>query len=694
MSKLRISLKIKYERYGKFAEEGARFYDSCHDFMWDKSYSNGPTGFLDQEATLPKFRMSVNRIFEAVAMFGPALYHQNPNVLVAPRLGVNVSPLALGLDPMDPMAAQQWQIQQQQEQMRREIQSSCADVKSAYLNWLQGESDKKQQARPAITESIVRGMGLLRTEMYQPPSSRIKYPRSTYQSEKDFTCDPDADYWEDVQWVAFRRIVPVNKAEAKFGLQPGTLKGHLESANNQAELDTDWGRDNRRKREDGQSFDLLEYWEIHSKNGFGDKLNLAAGNHKTAFDFSQFGDFCYIVVAQGIPFPLNFPPESHAEDANAQFQRSQWPIPFWYDSAGQGGWPMARLYFYDTPQSVWPVPFVKPVISLMRFVNWCMSFLGDKVAQNATTYVGILKEANAQMQQQLQGNASPYTVLEISNVLGKRIDEVVSFLQAPPFSLDIWKMVSEAIQMIDKGTGLTELIYGLTGTSMRSATEANVRDQNVSIRPDDMAAKTEDWLTTTVVREMQAARWFCGPEDVAGAVGPQGAMVWQNIIMQTDPEAVVRDFDYTIEAGSAKKPNKQQKIQQLTDFAQVALPTIQQFAMQGMTEPWNALMQDMAKANDLDASRYLIQPFQPPQEQPEQNTEPSPEEEAAVREAEFQQGLQHTEIEHQQKVAHQADMNQVAIDAAEEKAAIQAKAAKTKAAAKPKPKPKAKAKGK
>lgn len=677
LSKLRIARKVKQECFGKYADEGQQFYDSVHDFMWSKGYAESPTGFLDKDggATMPKFRMSLNKIFDAVAMFGPALYHQNPNILVAPRLGVDVSPIALGYDPNNPNAALMWQAEQQQEMMRREIQSSCASVKTSYLNWLQGETDKKAQARPAITESIVRGLGLLRTEMYQPPFSHIKYPRSTYLSEKDFLVDPDAVYWEDVQWMAFRKVSPVNKVEIKFGHAPGSLKGHLESGNNQAELETDAGRENRRLRQEGQSFDLIEYWEIFSKNGFGDKLHVAKSQEKTAQDFSQFGDFCYLAVAQGVPFPLNFPPEAAGEDFDGQFKRIVWPIPFWYDAAGQGGWPVSRLYFYDAPQAVWPVPYVKPVIALVRFVNWCMSFLADKTAASCTTYVAIAKSASENIQNQILNNKGPYTVIELSEIMGKNINEVVSFLNPPDFKLDIWKMVSEAIELIDKGTGLTELAYGLSGVSMRSATEANVKDQNISVRPDDMAQKTEDWLTTSAVREIQAARWFCGPEDVAGAVGPMGARVWQYLLENTDVESVVRDYDYTVEAGSAKKPNKAQKIAQMNELSQTIGPALQAFALQGITGPWNAWTQDLMKAHDIDGSRYEIPEFTPPQEG---QSGPSPEEEAQQREDLHAQTLRHKDELHQQQMVHAEEKAEIQNKAAEDKAEVQNKVAEKK----------------
>lgn len=611
LAKIDASLRVRDERFGQYACEAEKFFDGNHNFMWDKEYSTGNGGFLDKAGgTLPTFRITVNKLFEAVALYGPSLYHQNPEVLVTPRQPPEVPPEALGIDQQDPWGMQVYAELAMQERLQQVVKKACAEVKQRYLNWLQYETDKKKQSRRAITEGVVCGLGLLYTEMYQPPFSKIKMPRSRYLSWHDYTVDPDADYYEDAQWIAVRHVHAVNKVEQRFGLTPGSLKGHMQSIDSQS---TRRAKKEVNSNRPDKSFDLIEYWEIFSKNGFGHRLNTAKDLPASqTYNFDAFGDYCYIVVAKGIPFPLNMPtellrhPETTPEDL---FERSQWPIPFWYDASSDGGWPVTRLMFYDKPKAIWPVGIFKPAIGELRFVNWCLSFLADKVAASCTTYVGVLKAAGVEIQKQLAGKNSPFTVLEISEVLNKaNINEVVSFLNAPNFSSDIWKMLAEVLELIDRRTGLTELIYGQTGTSMRSATEAQVKNQNLAIRPDDMAQSVESWLSETAVREMQAAHWFCEPQDVLPVVGQMGAMVWQKYIMEADVDAVVRDYDYRIEAGSARKPNKATKVAQLVEFGQYALPVLQQFASAGMVEPWNAFMRDYGKASDLDVSGYLLDP--------------------------------------------------------------------------------------
>ena len=312
------------------------------------------------------------------------------------------------------------------------------------------------------------------------------------------------------------------------------------------------------------------------------------------------------------------PPEALQEDEETLFLRSQWPIPFWTD----GGWPFSKLHFYEKPKEVWPISLIKPAIGELRFVNWCMSFLADKVAASSTTYVAIAKAAGAEIQDQIKSGVGPYTHIEISEIFGRSVNDVVSFLDAPSFNVDIWRMVSEVLDMIDKRTGLTELLYGLSGsTQIRSATEADVRNQNVSVRPDDMASRVEDWLSKTALNEMLAAEWSLGTIDVIHVLGPVGTKIWETQIQPQDFERTVRDYDYRIEAGTARKPNKVNKVRQLNDFAQIAMPMIQNFVEMGMDGPYNAFMRDWARANDMDVEPYLLDLARIKQEEQEREQE-------------------------------------------------------------------------
>jgi len=218
-------------------------------------------------------------------------------------------------------------------------------------------------------------------------------------------------------------------------------------------------------------------------------------------------------------------------------------------------------------------------------------------------------------------------------------------------------MVSEVMDLIDKRTGLTELIYGLSGRQLRSATEANVKSENMAILPDEMASRTEDWLSDVARNEMMAARWMLGPQDVQQALGPAAAMVWQNQIMTSDVDRVVRDFDYRIEAGTARKPNKNTRIQNLNEFGKVGMGVFQSLLQSGMPQPFNAFMKAWGDANDMDVDEFMIQFPQPDPNQPQPPSEEELKAQALQQEmqmdvAKFQQEQQQdaAEFEHQKKV--------------------------------------------
>jgi hypothetical protein len=692
LAKIEQALKVRHDKFGQYAEEAEKFFNGNHDWMWADSYARGGGGFLDKEGgVLPNFRITVNKLFEAVALYGPSLYHQNPNIQVSPTLPSPVPPSALGIDPADPYGMQEYQMLVAQEQYEQELKVTCAGLKERYLNWLQLENDKKAHSRKAIGETIVAGLSYLETSIYQPDGSSIKFPRSTYLSWEDVVVDPDASYWEDVQWIAIRRCRPVNLTEERFGLERGDLKGHMQSY---AQQSTKKGKKEAKQGRKGQSFDLIEYWEVYSKNGFGDLLHDGSEIPKQhQFDYSVFGKYCHLAVSKGIPFPLNCPTSVLLEDdAMAMYERVQWPIPFWLD---QDGWPITRFSFYDDPHCIWPISLFKPAIGELRFINWCLSFLADKVASSCTTYVGIMKSAGATIQKQINGQMTPFTVIEIAEALNMKLSEMVTFLQSPDFPESIWRMVAEVLELIDRRTGLSELLYGMTATSMRSATEANVKNQNLAIRPDDMASSVENSLSEVAVREMQAARWFVEPQDVEPVLGQMGAMVWQNYILTQDADQVVRCFDYRIEAGSARKPNKATKIAQLNEMGQTIGQVLAQFATEGAVGPFNAYVTELAKAHDMDPSPFLL-----PEPDPNQ---PSPEEQQlqmemaievqrlqlAVQEMQakldMERESQEQELKHEEAM-HALDVKEKKESLALKKAESKAKQQATKTAAKQKPK--------
>lgn len=649
--------KDRKKKFDQFADEAMTFFDG-NNAMWNqmKGKSGKHDGFLSSDVQMPQFEMSVNRLFEAVSMFGPVLYHQSPVIAVTPRSNPEVSidtfyagnPQAkelLGMsqavqqglvnDPATVQAVQSLYQQYQQVSEADEKASSIdrdhAHILEAISNYIQQEGSKQDEARLAITETIITGLGLLETKVEEPPGGGPKIARSRYRSNKDLLVDPDASYWKDVTWIALRSCEPVHQVEKKFGLPKGSLKGKY------ARMSVSGGNSDRKKNGDGTyagvTHDLIEYYEVYSKAGAGQNLKIN-DKDKTVKGLDVLGDFVYMAICEQCPYPLNLSPDVLAtQDMELILEKSSWEVPYWDDYMSDGGWPICRLSFYQKPGEIWPMSMVKPCIGELKFVNWCMSFIADKVAAGSKIYVGVMKEAGENIRSQLTGGTGPFSVIDLERISGTKLSDTISFLQAPNFSIDIWNMVAQVNEQIDKRLGLTELMYGQSGRQMRSAAEAQYRQQNINIRPDDMASRVEDWLSLSATREIQAMRFTAELDDLAPIIGQTAAMVFQQQILTDDVSRITRDFRYRVEAGTARKPNKDSQIAQLTDIGQYILPVIQQAMMSGVTRPYNAYMKALGRAMDMEIDQFLLgeaeqqmlvqmnappQPAEPQQQEPGQ----------------------------------------------------------------------------
>ena len=638
--------------FGQYARETEKFYDSAHNWMWNDEYSRRENdGYLSKDGNvkLPTFMVTINKISDAVDLYGPHMMARYPQVVVSPADQANVEPSSLQLDVQnDPMSQQVWAQLEQEQAITYEHRESTADIAQTYLNWLQIETKKKTHARRAITQAIVAGLGVLYHDLHYPKAGTIAYPRSRFIRWDQVYKDPDAETPEDVQWIAIEWTVPVNQAERKFNLPPGSLRGDRQSAASQSTVHGK--RDAKLKRKDSESWDLVTYWEVYSKNGFGDRLkNMRDIPDEVKAIVSQWGDFTYCAIAEDIPYPLNLPTDAIAEalangDDDSLMERAHWPIPFYQDSGAGEDWPITELFFKENPNGKWPISIFKPLIGEIRFVNWCMSFLGDKVAASATEVIGVLKAAAQDIQDQLANQKGPWTLVEIESTFGNRIGDLITYLDKPGFDAPLWQMVSEVMDIIDKGSGVTELMYGQTSRQMRSAREADVLEGNSMIRTDEMADRSDEWYALASKKEWQSAVWLLDAEDVNPVLGTAGTWVFVNRIQTEEFSTIAADFTYRIVSGSSRKPDLGKRIQSLNDLMQVANPMWQYLMQLGLPQPYNAFIEEMSKALQIEdyekfviPQEQLMQAMQQQammQQQQQQSQQPNPEEEQAAFEAE------------------------------------------------------------
>jgi hypothetical protein len=617
----KIELGIKHKRpFTEDAREAMDFFDGPHNWFWRDEYSRNEFGY-NRSITPPGFRMQVNRVFEAVKLFASVIYHRNPVRTVTPKKYPTIPPESLGLDPNNPEIVSQFQAALEQTALEEGSKKVVSSLVESYLNYTPGELDLKTHSRRVVDEAIIKGAGVWWTELVNDQSTGVRMVGSFADSVDNLVLDPDATEIEDITWCARRCIHPIDVVARQYGLDVDDLRGNLEGRTLSRPEDMyAAGRGQEDPRSNmariGKTNDLMTYWKVWSKTGFGDRLKDAPKDQRGFFD--AIGDNAYIVVADGVKFPLNVPPKMLQEEVDegtglpaSMFTAVQWPIPFWSDS---NGWPFTMLAFHRKPGYVWPISHIKPGIPELRFLCWAFSFLAQRVAVSCETLIGVSKAADQDIKDQiLSQSQGGFKIVELSEILGRSVQDVISVFQLPNATNEIWSVINAVTEMLEKRLGLTELVYGLTNKQMRSATEASVRSEQINIRPDDMAECVENCMTNIARKEAIAARWLLEPNDILRIVGPIGAAAWQQFVSAADPSSVAREYDYRIEAGSARKPNKATKQEQMQAALQNLGPVLSNLIGAGIVDPFNALIKDWADSLDLDATPYLVPPPPPPQ---------------------------------------------------------------------------------
>ncbi len=601
------------------AKEASNFFDGEHNWMWKDSYARGERGYNSSIAP-PSFRMQLNRVFELVEIFCSVIYHRNPVRTVTVMGHPQLTPEAFGMSaPAGPMGLtpEQQQVMQvamheQQERKGRDIASKLIE---AYLNWSPVELDLKKQARRVVNEAMVKGMGVFWTEMTiidtSGDSSRppMRMVGSFYDSVDNLLIDPDFDNSDDMLWCAKKCVRPMLEVAATYGIPVEDLKKHLEK--DEAKL----GREPRGRKKVENTNELVTFYKIWSKCGMGDRFKDAPKENKGVFD--SLGKYVYLVVCEGVQYPLNIPPSVMDEEVDPQLgipqslvARTSWPIPFYADP---NGWPFTPLAFHWKPGYAWPISHIRPAIGELRLLNWAMSFLATRIATSCETMVAVQKAADQDLKDQiLSPSEGGFKIVELSELLGRRIEDVMSVFQFPQVTKDLWDIISAVSDLFAQRTGLTELAYGYTRNQFRSAAEANIKNENISVRPDNMANELEDTMSLLSRREALAARWLLEPQDVVPVLGPLGAAAWGQHVMQRDIVALTRDFLYRVEAGSARKPNKATRVEQMQLAVQTLGPILSGLVGAGVVDPFNALIKDWADSLDIDPSPYLVPQPAPP----------------------------------------------------------------------------------
>lgn len=614
VKKIRASAEVKKKLFGDDAEEAMKFFNGPYDWLYGppkKGQTSGLTHDDDDGFRAPSMRMTCNRVAEMVQLFGPALYHKNPNRLVSPREFPALPRSFFGL-PTDPAAEMVFQTVNQAAALSQSKDAARATLLEQYLNFTPYELNLKDEARLAIDEAIIKGAGCLWSNTYEVPLSGWRMAGTFYDSVDNLFIDPDAERLEDAMWIAQRCCHPVWQVERDYGLPPGSLKGCATSWNEAH----DGNPELRFWSTAGSTADLIVYFKIWSKMGAGARLSGMGADLRSVLD--GYGDYCYLVVAENCRFPLNLPDQVTANTNDDEIiRRLAWPTPFWKD----GTWPMSWIAFHPVPRQAWPMSHLKPGLGELKFLNWAYSFLASHVKIASRSFIAIAKSAGEDITK-IMTHGPDFSVIELE-AIHRNIDEVVKFLQHPAMNKDLFSVIEAVSQQFDKRVGLTELMYGETNRQLRSASEAELKTDQLRIRPDDMQSRVEEAMTEVAKKEAIVARYHLKGVDVAPVIGPVASYFWDQLVATASPDEMTRQLQYRLEAGTTRKPNRDRMAANMTAaMTNLFTPLLQYAAQTGNVNPINALIEDWGKSQDLEVSRYLLPTPPPPPMPGEPGTSP------------------------------------------------------------------------
>lgn len=693
--------RLRAQDFRTTGEQCMAFFSGSVGFMWEDKFRKRFMG----GSISPKFRMSLNKAFEVVALFGPVLYARNPIRCVRPRertaYDASVVASALGVSPdqwdqlsgafqqaqqmaqagqtpppeLQQQAAMFQQLNLEIERMLRldamenaSLKASCKLMEDylSYTPYEQPNGGLEQAAEDAITEALIKGRGVLWPKPYTMPGSQTKLTGCFYDSCDHLLSDPDAESFAfgDTKWIAREHYDPWWEVERRFQLPEGSLKGKgsLESSASQADRTQIEHSNLRRKR--GETFDLVHWWEIWSLGGVGNRLNGTSTALSKAFD-ETVGDYAYLCICEGVPYPLNATTEMVREATDEDVRHFfSWPVPYYLDQR----WPCAPLEFYHEPRNPYPVAMLKPGLGELTFLNIVISALTNRLWRSSRTILAVLESARATVESKLSGGGDT-VVIGLKDTY-QDINKVISEFQHKDISFDLWRIIDKMFEIFDKRVGLSDLAYGLNpgGAVSRSATDTQIKEEKLSVRPDHMSKKVDQWMREVARMEKLCAYWS-GVEgrDVRPLLGNLGATIWDRLITQADPEMVLREMDATVEPGTAKKRNREREAANLSQIYQPLSQQLIAYAqLTGDSTPLNELNQKFGDAIEQDMSGLEMGPWAPP---PPQGPDPA-ELDAAAKQQEIQQNAtakdqqirqdqqQHSQEMRQSQEKHRLEMRQ------------------------------------
>lgn len=606
------------------------FYSGAAGFMWGSNYMErfmrpGP-GF-----TPPRFQLCFNKSFEYVSLFKPMLFWQMADIKVKPFRKMEVDDLSV-LAGENQLMQQYIDVllqRQATDDAKSVLRSRVQERVLNRLGLIQPDGGIEHHAGQAVWDALIYGAGFLTTEAYQFPGSDKNLVGSFHIPRGRVLVDADckSPLWSDAGWISIYHEDRVDKVEAMFGYRPGELEKFAMKSSAAAQYGNGTPPKGVGPKNAQQSnTNVIRWHEIFSRAGFGNKLD--GGKKTIQKDFDEIcGDYVYLCICEDCPWPLNVP----ADDLMAEFpepenpdemhpadkwvqDRVKWPTEFWRHNK----WPVSMLSFYPhSGTSAWPEPPMSPCIGELTCANILIATYTQLAYDSRQQFIVTFKNMIENLDQVMSGNQNP-VVIELNRQLQETAQQALTFIERPGPQPDIREAIEFIFGLIEKRTGMTDILYGGGGESnARSAQEYNGRRDMVNLRPDYMRKCVSDWMSDMAGKELFCVYSHMGTDDVADDIGPVWALVWQMLVENEDPDVVLRSSECYVNASDMARPNRERDSQMLANLIQYLLPIVSEYMnLKNDPTPLNEFLIAYGDANNMDVTKFLLP--MPQEQDPEQ----------------------------------------------------------------------------
>lgn len=492
-----------------------------HHTVWRRMlayYRNRYYPSSDLEMTV-EHRARANYVFSTVRTIIPAVYFQNPYVLILPRRPGEDDEAAQTLE-----IAVNYYIRELA--LKRQIRLNTLDaclfgtgiIKIGYSIEFGEMTAMPSQDETMMTEMFNKAIlaeGISAPDYrLMPHDRRSPYTLNEYVRQEspfflrvspfDFRVDPEAVTLAEAGWVAHRNIHSLKELRKNEYYQH-TDRVTPSLSVREGETTEGVGSESRRydrttMREDIERVAVWEIWDKEEER----VIWIADGYEEDALRTEAWGD---LYVMEGFPFEV--------------------------------------LQFEEDPERFWPLPLVAQIEDQVRAVNEITSKQLNHLRRFNRKYKVLESNWTTDILQTLR-NPEDGALVKVRDM------GAIEALQDAPLSPDVYNGLNEQKSELYEISGVTDYARGFSARS-RTATEASILSQNQNLRVMEKVDLIEDYVGNIARKLIQVLKQYAPERQLVSITGRGGNRLWTWL----SRESIQGEVDVMVEAGSAQAPNKE-----------------------------------------------------------------------------------------------------------------------------------------